>query len=112
MREEPLPPTLGEEIVQYLGEAGEILKFAAGDPVIRRGEPGSAFFVVLSGSVEVRLVGEGGKALPLRQLGAGTFFGEMSILTGDPVSADVIAIEPATLLSHPAGSLLHCDGGV
>lgn len=101
MRREPLPPTLDEEVVHYLEDAGEILEFSAGDPIIRRGDAGSAFFVVLSGHAEVRLVGEDGQAIPLRQIGAGAFFGEMSILTGEPVSADVIATEPATLLSYP-----------
>jgi CRP-like cAMP-binding protein len=101
MRREPVPPTLDDEVVHYLEDAGEILEFSAGDPIIRRGDAGSTFFVVLSGLAEVRLVGEDGQAIPLRQLGAGAFFGEMSILTGEPVSADVIATESATLLSYP-----------
>ncbi|HWR97683.1 MAG TPA: cyclic nucleotide-binding domain-containing protein [Candidatus Methanoperedens sp.] len=93
---------LTPEIVAYLERAG--LEVAAGpdEVLVRRGEPGRAFWVVLAGIVEVRLTGEDGVSLPLARLGAGATFGEMALVTGDPVSADVVALTPVRLLRYPA----------
>ncbi|MBE0617896.1 MAG: cyclic nucleotide-binding domain-containing protein, partial [Proteobacteria bacterium] len=96
---------LDPEVIDYLRASGRELAVAGGEPIVRRGDPGAAFYVILSGSVEVRLTGEDGRTLPLRSLAQGAFFGEMSVLTGDPVSADVIATGPAILLAYP-GTLL------
>ena len=93
---------LTPEIVAYLERAGVEVAAGAGDVLVRRGEPGRAFWVVLAGMVEVRLTGEDGVSLPLARLGAGATFGEMALVTGDPVSADVVALTPVRLLRYPA----------
>jgi DNA-binding NtrC family response regulator len=96
-RFEKLPP----EAVAYLREAGTELGFADGERIVSRGDPGEAFFVVLAGRVEVRITADGDCQLPLVSLEEGSFFGEMSILTGEPVSADVVALEAVTVLRYP-----------
>jgi len=58
-----------------------------GDRVVRAGAKGDAMYFVVSGQVEVRV---NGKAV---QLKAGSFFGEMALLTGAPRTADVIAVD-------------------
>ena len=58
-----------------------------GDRVVRAGERGDAMYFVVSGTVEVNV---NGTALPL---GAGSFFGEMALLTGGPRTADVTAVD-------------------
>jgi transcriptional regulator with AAA-type ATPase domain len=93
---------LTPEVVAYLERAGIEVAAAAGDVVVHRGEPGRAFWAVLEGMVEVRLTGEDGVHLPLARLGAGATFGEMALVTGDPVSADVVALTPVRLLRYPA----------
>jgi transcriptional regulator with AAA-type ATPase domain len=93
---------LTPEVVAYLERAGVEVAGGAGDVFVRRGEPGRAFWVVLEGIVEVRLTGDDGVSLPLARLGAGATFGEMALVTGDPVSADVVALTPVRLLRYPA----------
>ncbi|MDP6543453.1 MAG: sigma 54-interacting transcriptional regulator [Phycisphaerae bacterium] len=65
---------------------------------------GEAFFVVLSGAVEVLLEASDGRRLPLARLGEGATFGEMSLLTDEPVSADVVARGEVKLLVYPGES--------
>ena len=60
--------------------------FAPEQRVLRRGLGGSAFYIVLEGSAVVEVDGR-----ERRRLGQGDFFGEISVLTGEPPSADVRA---------------------
>jgi CRP-like cAMP-binding protein len=73
--------------------------YAAGEPVIRQGEPGSSMFVVISGRVEVTVRQEpGGQVVRLAGLGPGEYFGEMTLMTGAPRVATVTAVEETRLL--------------
>ena len=73
--------------------------YAAGEPVIRQGEPGASMFVVISGRVEVTARQEpGGQVVPLAALGPGDYFGEMTLMTGAPRVATVTALEQTRLL--------------
>lgn len=85
----------------YLQEGGREVSYADGATIIRRGEVGTSFYVVISGRAEVLLEAEDGHRLPLARLGRGATFGEMSLLTGQPVSADVVARGEVTLLEYP-----------
>lgn len=60
----------------------------AGDVVIRENEPGDTAFVIEAGEVEVRRQPD----LILGRLGPGQWFGEMSVLLGEPRSATIVAI--------------------
>jgi CRP-like cAMP-binding protein len=79
------PPQL-EEIAHRFDE--EV--FPEGARVLRQGLKGSALFVILEGDAVVRIDGE-----ERVRFGPGEFFGEISLLTGEPPNADV---EAATLL--------------
>ena len=68
----------------------------AGDEVVQQGEIGASLFVVVDGLLEAR-VKAGGQARPVGRIGAGEFFGEMSLLTGSPRGATVVAVTDATL---------------
>jgi CRP-like cAMP-binding protein len=69
---------------------------AAGRIICHRGEQGTRFYIVQTGSVEVRL-GVGPDSMPIYRLGPGDCFGEMSLLSGEPRSADVVALEDSVL---------------
>ncbi|MBS1148421.1 MAG: mechanosensitive ion channel/cyclic nucleotide-binding protein [Myxococcaceae bacterium] len=69
--------------------------FGRGEHVINEGEEGHTFFVVTRGSLAVMA----GKArTEVARLGRGQYFGEMSLLTGEPRSATVTAHEDSVLL--------------
>ena len=57
----------------------------AGTVLCRRGEPGDRAFITQAGTVEVRL-GLAPDGVHLRRLGPGDVFGEMSLVTGRPLS--------------------------
>jgi CRP-like cAMP-binding protein len=73
--------------------------YGAGQTVVRQGQAGDSMFVVCHGRVRV-MVGESGAEVATT--GPGGYFGEMSLLTGDPRSATVAAIEDCLLLEITA----------
>lgn len=62
-------------------------------PVIREGEAGKAFFIIFNGRVSV-WVERNGKEAKLATLQSGDYFGEISLLTGQKTTANVIATAP------------------
>jgi CRP-like cAMP-binding protein len=69
-----------------------------GETILRRGDPGTGMVIIMFGRVRVSVVSEDGKEVTLSVLGAGEALGEMSLLDGEPCSADVTAQEDCTLL--------------
>jgi CRP/FNR family transcriptional regulator, cyclic AMP receptor protein len=73
--------------------------FPDGERVLRQGLTGSGFYVILDGSASIRVDGQ-----ERATLGRGEFFGEVSILLGEPPVADVVALGPlrCLVLAGPA----------
>jgi CRP/FNR family cyclic AMP-dependent transcriptional regulator len=73
---------------QLLGIAGALdeVFYPKGELVLRQGMSGSGFYVILEGTADVRIDGEHRVTLQ-----RGDFFGEVSILLGEPPTADVVA---------------------
>jgi len=71
--------------------------FAPGETIIRAGDAGSSMFVVHRGSVDVR-VDSNGTARTIKTLGEGEFFGEMGLFTGEPRTANVVAVEETEVI--------------
>jgi transcriptional regulator with AAA-type ATPase domain/polyferredoxin len=89
------------EAVEYLQSAGERVRFAPGQELLRRGDEVRRLYVILRGEVEVRLQGEGGLRMTVARLSAGATVGEMGLVTGDPASADVVAAGEVEALAYP-----------
>jgi CRP/FNR family cyclic AMP-dependent transcriptional regulator len=72
--------------------------------VLTEGEQGDSLYMIESGRVKVFIGDEDGREIILKILGAGQFFGEMSMVDQQPRSASVTTLEPATflILSHGA----------
>lgn len=68
--------------------------FAAGEVIVEEGAPGTSMFVVCRGMAVVTI----GKDHEVARLKEGNYFGEMSLLTGDPRSATVKALGDCTAL--------------
>jgi CRP/FNR family transcriptional regulator, cyclic AMP receptor protein len=66
-------------------------KFRAGETIVKQGDAGLGFYIILDGQATVR---RGKKTIA--KLGRGSFFGEMALFDDQPRSADVIAEEPTT----------------
>ena len=62
----------------------QLLTFDAGDIIITEGEPGSSLFVVSSGRVKAFVRNPAGRHAQVREMDEGSFFGEISILRGQP----------------------------
>lgn len=77
----------------------EQLEVAAGETVVRQGDPAERFFIVVSGRLEVRRREDGGEERVLNAMGPGQFFGEVAIMQDRPRTASVVAVEPSTLLA-------------
>ncbi len=71
--------------------------FAPGEVVIRAGDPGSSMFIVHDGRVRVQ-INENGKPRTVATLNEGDFFGEMALFTGEPRTANIIALEETEVL--------------
>jgi CRP-like cAMP-binding protein len=81
-----------KELEQVAGIADE-LDFPAGKALIREGEPGREFFILLEGAVEIV---RGGESLAVR--GSGEFFGEIALVSARPRTATVTTTEPSIAL--------------
>ncbi|MCC6999039.1 MAG: Crp/Fnr family transcriptional regulator [Deltaproteobacteria bacterium] len=81
-------------------------KVAMHGAIVAQDEVGEALFVMLSGRAKVTLVAESGREVTLSVLRPADFFGEMSIFDGAPRSANVIALEPVTVLALAKADLM------
>jgi CRP/FNR family transcriptional regulator, cyclic AMP receptor protein len=69
-----------------------------GQKVLSSNEPGHFLMFVTSGQVKAMLSDRSGREVVLEFLGAGDFFGELALLTGEARSADIQATEDSSLL--------------
>jgi hypothetical protein len=71
---------------------------APGEIVCSAGEPGDSLFILTTGSVRAYMRDKRGKHVQVREMFEGEFFGEMSILTGNPRSATITTSSDCELL--------------
>ncbi len=90
--------TLSREEAHRLLERSERRVYPPGTTIVRCGEPGDAMFVILEGQVEIRVPGDDGRVRFTTHLGQGDLFGEMALLTGQPRTADVVAVSECSCM--------------
>lgn len=89
----PLFSGFTEDELRRVADLSKILEVPAGTIVTQMGGAGDSFFIIIDGTVAVRTpVGVGGQMRP------GDFFGEMSLLDGEPRSATITATTDVRLL--------------
>jgi small-conductance mechanosensitive channel/CRP-like cAMP-binding protein len=97
---------LSAEETERLAAASASHVFAPGEIVIRAGDQGSSMFVVHDGRVQVQVT-ENGKPRVVAILNEGDFFGEMALFTGEPRTANVIALEETEVLEIGHDAMKH-----
>lgn len=88
-----LPEALREELVQK----SYFVRYAKDENIVRQNDQGDALFVITHGQVRVE-VDTGERVAHLAMLNSGDFFGEMSLLTGEPRAASIYAEQETELL--------------
>ena len=88
---------LSDEEIERLANASTTRVYAPGENIVSMGQVGNSMFVVLSGTVKVQ-VPELSYQKTITTLKENDFFGEMSLLTGEPRSASVVAFEESEVL--------------
>jgi CRP-like cAMP-binding protein len=94
----PLFDDLSQEAFIELVNKLEYHRHVAGQLIIREGDPGRSFYVIVEGKVRIYKVGADEKEITLAHLGEGAFFGEMALLSGAPRTANVAAEEDTEIL--------------
>jgi len=81
-----------DDELRKLAERLRYAPFAKGNIIAKQGAPAQHWlFIIISGEAEIYLEGAGGEKRTLNVLSNGAFFGEMSLMTGSPRVASVVA---------------------
>ena len=81
-----------------LAERARFLEYGPGQAIVRQGEQGDTLYLVARGEVIVRVRVDTVTEKEVARLGRGAFFGEMSVLTGEPRTATVVSLGDSALL--------------
>lgn len=98
----PLPLATVEHLTRNLQERS----YAPGDFVLREGDEGENFHVIVSGSAKVSQNGE-----PIRRLERGDGFGEIALLKTARRTASVRALDPLTTYAISSRSFVTAVSG-
>ena len=89
---------LDQEALNRLAKKLRSLEFPKDALVVGQDSVGDSLYIIQRGRVKVVLYGEGGREMILSIFRTSDFFGEMSLLDGEPRSANVIALEECRFL--------------
>ncbi|MBV6495958.1 MAG: hypothetical protein DYH05_09065 [Acidobacteria bacterium ACB1] len=93
----PVFAPLSEAEIERLARNAKSRVYAAGESIVEQGAEGTSMFVIARGSVNV-VLRRGQRTEIINSLGEDDFFGEMSLLTGQPRSATVVATSETEVL--------------
>lgn len=107
LRKIPLLSELNdEEIIRVKAEL-RIRQYNKRDVVLHKGGSGDGLLFLLSGQLQVIDVTEDGRAIGLRMLGPGDFFGEIALINNSTRSASVVAMTDVLIAFLPAPTAMH-----
>lgn len=93
LRRVPLFKECTKQQFQAIASVADELDWPQGRPIARQGESGREFVIIVEGNTDVTI-----DSKKVGSLGAGDFFGEMSLLTRQPRIATVTPMSPLRVL--------------
>jgi acetate kinase len=106
LKRHPFFETFEPAALEQIAEAAELRRCEAEQALIRYGTPVQELGVIVEGTCAVMVPDEGtGELHQVATLAARDMFGEMSLLTGEPATADVVATPGALVLLVPQAAL-------
>jgi len=100
LRSVPVLASLTPDFIDHLRNRVELLRFTPGQVICTQGEPADSFYLVRLGFVKVSQIRPGGE-LVLAYLARGSYFAEMSLLTGTPHMATCSALDHVEVVRVP-----------
>ena len=107
LRKIPLLAELSDDEIGRVKQDIRIRQYAKRDIVLQKGGHGDGLMFLLSGQLQVVDVTEDGRAIGLRLLSPGDFFGEIALINNSTRSASVVAMTEVLVAFLPAPSALH-----
>jgi len=107
LRKIPLLSGLTDEEILRIKPEIRIRRYAKREVVLHKGGAADALLFLLSGQLQVIDVTEDGRAIGLRMLSVGDFFGEIALLNQSTRSASVVAMTEVLVAFLPAQTALH-----
>jgi CRP-like cAMP-binding protein len=107
LRKIPLLSGLSDEDVQRIKTELRFRQYRKRDIVLQKGGTGDGLLFLLAGQMQVIDVTEDGRAIGLRMLAPGDFFGEIAVINNSTRTASVIAMTDVLVAFLPAPAALH-----
>jgi NTE family protein len=98
---EQLKRLLGDTAVMamdYLREHLQWVELAGGEVLMEQGQAGDSGYLMVSGRLRIYVRDENGTQRMVREIARGEVIGEMSLFTGEPRSATVVAVRDSVLV--------------
>ena len=84
--------------MDYLREHLQWVELAGGDVLMEQGQAGDSGYLMLSGRLRIYVRDDSGVQRMVREIARGEVIGEMSLFTGEPRSATVVAVRDSVLV--------------
>lgn len=107
LRKIPLLAELSDEEIVRVKQDLRIRQHGKREIVLQKGGHGDGLLFLLSGQLQVIDVTEDGRAIGLRMLAPGDFFGEIALINNSTRSASVVAMSNVVVAFLPAATAMH-----
>jgi CRP-like cAMP-binding protein len=94
---------LNEDSLRDLSAQLQLKQYDANKIILKKGDPGTSLYIILEGRVAV--IGEEGQTLS--EMTVGDIFGEMSLLSGEPVTTSIHSREKTRLATLSSKDFKH-----